>query len=104
VQKILLIRALKGTVQEVIPSERGSLKRGCLFLCSSLAAFDVYIPGLRRSDRFLRRTAPPCHKELCPFFSLTFFTQPSWKLLPMSSLNPSFLPKALTTIIVLVNS
>lgn len=26
-------------------------------------------PGPHRSDRFVRRAAPPCHTELCPFFS-----------------------------------
>jgi len=74
-----------------------------VFLCLSVVAFDVYIPGLRRSDLFFRRTAPPFLKELCPFFFLTFFIHNRLvKLLPMSSLNPSFLPKPLSTIIVLV--
>ena len=63
----------------------------------------MYIPGLRRSDRFLRRTAPPFLKELCPFFFLIFFIHKRLvKLLPMSSLKPSFLPKPLSTIIVFV--
>lgn len=70
---ILRIRALGSTVQEVIPSEETAVGR--FFLCLSslfVFTFEVYIPGPRRSDRFLRRTAPPCHKELCPLFSLTF--------------------------------
>ena len=45
---------------------------GCFFLCLSLlsvVAFEVYIPGPRRSDDFLRRTAPPCHtKSSVPSF------------------------------------
>lgn len=100
----LLIRLLHWTVQEVIPSERGSLKRWWMsFLCSSFVAFDVYIPGLRRSDRFFGALLRHATKSSVPSFPWPFFNTTVLKLLPMSSLNSSFLPKPLTTIIVLVN-
>lgn len=48
-----------------------------VFFCVCVVTFDVYIPGLRRSDRFLRRTAPPCHRALSlPFFLKTFLHSP----------------------------
>ena len=59
------VRALRRIVQEVIPSERDSLMRW--WTCMSVA-FDVYIPGLRRSDRFLGALLRHATKSSVPSF------------------------------------
>jgi hypothetical protein len=86
-------RALVWRVQEVIPSEGTAVDvfvfvlALCCYLLKSISQALVVVIVFFGAQ--LRHAT----KSFVPSFLLTFFTQPFLKLLPMSSLNSSFLPK-----------